>query len=203
MPPKTATRCAYHEAGKRCPRNGAGNPPLCPRHLSLVKKAQEPRAPVTIVSDLLSDFLQGKPINRDATIGAVQEMFRQWEGNLGGDYRPPVDNGRSENQTHTRPFDAREMFREWTQRTAGQGRQRQQGPQPNDEEQQRRLAIDKARRALGFPLNTAISEDAIKKRHRELAKKWHPDLGSAADRTMREAKMRDVNAAVDVLMAAL
>lgn len=201
MPPKTATRCAYHEAGKRCPRNGTGNPPLCPRHLSLVKKAQEPRAPVTIVGDLLSDFLQGKPINRDATLGAVQEIFRQWEGNLGGDYRPPVDNGQSESQVHGRPRDPRVIFQEWAQRMAGHGRQ-QSAPQP-DEEQQRRVVVNKARRTLGFPLNIAVSEDAIKKRHRELAKKWHPDLGGAAERPVREAKMRDINAAVDVLMAAL
>lgn len=201
MPPKTATRCAYHEAGKRCPRNGVGSPPLCPRHKALVKKAQESRAPTTIIGDLVSDFLQGKPINREAIFGAVQEMSREWQGGIGGDYRPPVDNGQSENQTHTRQRDPRAVFREWAQRMAGQGRQH--SAPPPDDEQQRRVVVNKARRTLGFPLNTAVSEDAIKKRHRELAKKWHPDLGSAADRTMREAKMRDINAAVDVLMAAL
>jgi hypothetical protein len=48
---------------------------------------------------------------------------------------------------------------------------------------------------LGFSPGERLTTDMVKKRHRELARQHHPDVGGST------AKMQDINRAVDELMA--
>lgn len=50
---------------------------------------------------------------------------------------------------------------------------------------------------LGFAVGQQITVADVKKRHRELARKHHPDRGGSV------AKMQEINQAVDALMATL
>lgn len=50
---------------------------------------------------------------------------------------------------------------------------------------------------LGFAAGQRLTADIVKKRHRDLARKHHPDRGGSV------AKMQEINAAVDAIMATL
>lgn len=76
---------------------------------------------------------------------------------------------------------------------------RQQVPEDPEVEfnRQQAAAAVRARQVLGFAASEPLTVDSVRKRHRELAKKHHPDRGGQL------AKMQEVNAAVDVLMGSL
>lgn len=59
-----------------------------------------------------------------------------------------------------------------------------------------------ARGILGFEPDEAITEEAIKTRRRELARVWHTDNAAGKVDPTREAMMRKINAAADLLLAA-
>lgn len=61
-----------------------------------------------------------------------------------------------------------------------------------------------AKRVLGFDgVYLALTEDDIKKRRRDLSRKHHPDLAgrNEVDRKRREAKLKEINHAADLLLA--
>lgn len=193
-----APRCTFKEGGRRCPRNGDGNPPLCPPHRIAVLRAAQPKSPAEVIADAAINFLQGKPINRDATLGAVEDLASQWSG-MGADYRPDMFDGAGEDRTHRRAQAGADSAAPWwveqlKQHKAQAGRQRPQPAPQQDPKIAERIA---ARQTMGFQPSDQLTEEAIKDRKKLLARKHHPDRGGSVER------MSAINAAADVLLEAL
>lgn len=192
-PKRAVTRCAFKEGGRRCPRNGHGSPPFCRPHQLAMMEAARPRSPVDVITESFVNFLSGKPVNREATIGAAENLYDQWRG-MGADYRPDVGAGESESSAHRRARNGQQQQQSWADAFGGQ---RQARPQVNPEEEALARARAAARQVMGFAAGQVLSGDDIRDRKRSLAKKHHPDRGGSAQ------KMAAVNDAADVLMAEL
>lgn len=178
-------RCSYKEGNHRCVKNATivviGQQAFCRAHAMVVMNAATPRANVESVvhkaadmaGDLLRDFLDGRPINRQKVASALNDFASQA---------------------------ARDYAAGYYQGSADPGRARARRPRPQQEpdpEAERRQAITAARAALGFSPTETISREQLKTRHRELAKKHHPDRGGSLER------MQAVNAAVETLESTL
>jgi len=193
MPKIKHPRCTYTEGGRRCPYPGEGSPALCSPHRIALATAARPRPPSEVLASTLVDLLQGKAINREATIGAVQDLAEQWTGMAGG-YRPEVFDGESEASAHRRAQSGTPRW--WPGAgAAAAGGQRPPAPPPIDPEIEKRRI---ARQVLGFAQSEPLTEAMIKDRRRALNKKHHPDrTGGSPER------VAIINDAADVLLAAL
>ncbi len=185
---RSGQRCVFVEpGGRRCQRNGFGDPPLCracriaAEELARSRPAGMPRS---ALGDLLESLLHGKKIDPRTFVGAAAEVF-------GGYVRyraTTVDaNGR---RTTTGGAGA------WP--FGGTPDPRQTPPPRVDPEiTARRRAQIAARKTLGFDVAETLDRDKIKTRQRELARKHHPDLpGGSTER------MAAINAAADLLVQA-
>lgn len=197
MPPRTRTpRCSYKEGARRCPYDGEGDPPLCKAHRLAIAEAAKPRPPAHVLLDSLTDFLQGNPINREATIGAAEAFLNQWVAGIGGNYRPDVSAGGSEDSVHRRAQSG--AGRPWYWNIPHMGGPRQQpSPQAPDPQIELQKARAAARQVMGFGPREPLDEAKIKMRHRELVKRHHPDRGGSTK------KMATINTARDVLIESL
>lgn len=178
-------RCVYREGPKQCPRNGTGNPILCKPHRQLMMS--EMRTERSPLADLFRKFATGKPVSRDDLFNAGEQIFGKkldpsmfdFDGMSGAEVQEKVA----------------ETIR---QQAKARGAKAPPRPPPRKitaKEQE----ILKAKRVLGFDgVLLLLNADIIKARHRELAKKFHPDRPGGST-----AKMQEVNAAVDVLMASV
>lgn len=175
---RSSTQCSYREGGRRCPYHGSGEPALCAPHRLALEAASRPRSPMERLGGAVIDFLQGTPINRNDTLGAVQEIFQQWSGTVGGQWHPPV--GQPPPGSGSRP--------PWGP-PPGMGGRRTEDP---DLER-----VRAARRIMGFAESEPLTEEKISQRKRQLAKKHHPDRGGSAE------TMTAVNRSADILIAAL
>ncbi len=184
MPPRAHRRlkCCYREGARRCPRDGAGNPPLCPAHQIAVQEASRPRRPSEVIAQAVVNFLQGKPINVEATIGAADTLIGQ---GIGVGYPPDDPDGNG----HARP---RFVPPWWTAANPSP-----RPPPPPDPRVEARRAELAARQVLGFAASEPLTADLIKDRKKRLARRYHPDHGGS------DAKMQGINAAADVLMESL
>lgn len=82
--------------------------------------------------------------------------------------------------------------------TSRRYRRQESPPEPEPAPAPEDPAIEReARRVLGFGPGDMITADLLKGRHRELAKRHHPDRGGSL------ARMQQINSAVDVLAAKL
>lgn len=171
-------RCTYHEGKRRCPFDGIGQPSLCESHRSLLEhEARSAEAPKSPLGNLLSDLLAGKRISRQRIQGAfrqtVETVFQ--EGTRGVQMPPPG-------------------AWQWRGDPPPQGH-RDPGPPPVDPEVEAQL---RARAVLGFTPDQPLTVADVKRRQKELAKRWHPDRkGGSAQ------KMAAINDATDVLVAYL
>lgn len=183
MPPGRSDRCVFKQGRLRCRNRGTGDPPLCEAHLIVVAETTRPRQPAEVLLESLGNFLSGKPINAEATIGAAKTIFEAWAigGGVADGYYPPVNGGPGPSWI---PGGA------W--RPSGRG---SQAPDPIAA-QRRRVEIE-ARSVLGFGPNEPLTEEAIKDRRRTLAKRNHPDAGGSAK------QMAIINDAADVLIESL
>lgn len=197
MPKATrAPRCTFKESGRRCPRDGQGNPPLCAPHRIAVARAAIPKSPVEVIADAAFNFLQGKPINRDATLGAVEDIASQWSG-MGADYRPDMFDGAGEDQANRRAqAGAGAATPWWVEQVRAHRQQRQAPPQPPPPDPNV-VMLREARQTMGFSPGDALTEERIKDRKKALARKHHPDRGGSVER------MSAINAAADVLLESL
>lgn len=202
-PSRRRKRCCYFIDGKRCTRDGNGNPPMCFGCRRMLINVAQQRRPVSILAEAMADFLSGKPINKEATIGAAEEAFAQWTQNLGAQYRPDIRAGESESSAHRRAQPGPSSFPWWEGAgifggQPGQPQQaRRQAPRVDPEQQRIAAAELEARRVMGFAESERLDEDTIKRRHRELSKRYHPDRGGSTE------KMAVVNNAADVLRQSL
>lgn len=190
MPPGSK-RCTYKEGTRRCPYDGEGDPLLCKAHHMAIMAAARVKPPARVLLESLNDWLSGNPINREATIGAAEDFLSQWVGNLGGEYRPDMTGGGSEDSVHRR---AQPGSRPWNWNIPHRSSQR---PEPPDPQRDLIRARQAARQVMGFGPEEPLDETKIKARHRELVKKHHPDRGGST------RKMAIINAARDVLVEAL
>lgn len=200
-----ALRCTYKEGNRRCPYDGDGEPSLCKAHRIALAEVMRPKAPARVLLETLGDWLQGKPINREATIGAAEDFLNQWAGTLGSEYRPDMFDGASEDHVHQRAQSGQGRPWYWNiahaaaQGQAGHaGQARQSPPGPDQDLIRARVA---ARQVMGFAPRERLDAEMIKRRHRELVRKNHPDRHPGRPEFHR--KMAAINAANDVLVAEL
>ncbi len=190
-----ARKCTYRENGRRCPFTGEGNPALCRAHQIALQEASRPKRPFEVVADAFVNFLQGKPINTEATIGAVDTLLGQWGSGMGADYRPDVEAGEGEDSVHRGGGRPRGAAPWSTWREAGQG------PRPGhadpEAEERRRIELA-ARQVMGFTASEILTEDQIRDRKKTLARRFHPDRrGGSLE------QMKTVNAAADILLQSI
>lgn len=187
MPPKKqpkprAFRCAYVEGRQQCRREGTGNPPLCDAHrVVLEAETDRPIRPGERLVGLLSNVLRGKKISDEQVHAGVEDFVDMFSRSSGDPAHDPI-------------AAARARAAEFIRRTQGGGARRQAPPQPP---RPRRPAGPDPRVVLGFGPGDKLTPDDVKKRHRELARKHHPDRGGSV------ARMQEINAAVDQLLATL
>jgi hypothetical protein len=173
-----------------------------------VAQAARPRSPVEVLTEAAVDFMSGRPINKEATIGAAESFFAQWSGSMGADYRPDMFDGARESTVHQRaqsgPASGAWYHAIFGGAAGPRTRQHGQPPPPPDQDVQRARQILTCRQILGFTPTEPLDEDKIKMVHRRLVRKNHPDYKrTPAERARADAKMRDINNARDVLLAAL
>jgi hypothetical protein len=140
-----------------------------------------------VLAGALDNFLAGKPINVEATVGAAAGLFDRWGigGGIAAGYHPDVMAGERESSVHSRAARGR-PWQPWN----GADANPPQVPGPTPEELE-------GRRIMGFTSREVLTEEGIKDRKRQLAKKLHPDRGGSVER------MAQVNHAADVLLASL
>jgi len=143
------------------------------------------------ISGTLIDFLQGQPINKDDTLGAVQEIFHQWSGTLGSAYHPTVGANERESSVHQRAQSGQTREPNWAPPPGAGGRRAEVDP----EIARARAA---ARQVMGFSPSDILTEELIARRKRQLARRYHPDRQGGSVR-----KMAEVNNAADILVASL
>lgn len=214
MPPASRARarrpaqCVFKEGGRRCIRNGEGNPALCRAHRIAAQVAAEQAQPrystaFQQVSELFDDILQGRGVDKkkvgDMVGQAINDFAEQW-GMGGGytDYHPPLTDDANVDDAPGGP-------RGRQQRRAARGGFR---PPPgfrwppgwfNDEAPidpelaELEAAAKQARVVLGFGPAEVLTPEILKTRFRALALKHHPDRGGSPDR------MKSITAANDVL----
>jgi hypothetical protein len=144
------------------------------------------------VADAFVNFLQGRPINAEATIGAVDSLIGQWSGN---NYHPEVGTGETEDSVHRRDRGGAPSGRGqrpwWAPGPA-------EGPTADDGYAQQRRTERAARQVMGFTASEVLTADQIKDRKKTLAKRFHPDRPSGSTE-----KMIAVNRAADTLLESL
>lgn len=186
-------------------RNGTGTPgaELCRAHKIAMADAAAGahRAPnINVggtfqkVSEIFEDFLQGKPFNKQKVATAIDDLIGQW-GMGGGyaNYQPPepgVDLGDD-------GFDPATGNGHTRRPPPGWARDDQARAQSDHERREREVAAAKARVVLGFGPRELVTRDILRARHRQLAKKHHPDRGGSLER------MQLINAAVTAMEAVL
>lgn len=173
-----ALRCAYVEGRQRCRRGGTGNPPLCEAHrLVLEDEAVRPQRPGEKLVGLLGRVLRGQRVSDDHLYAGLEDFAEMFSQPPGAHPRSPVDAARARTQ---------DFFR----RQAGA----RQAPPPRP---RKPTGLD-PRVVLGFAAGQKVTAAEVKARHRELARRHHPDRQGGS-----VARMQEVNAAVDQLLATL
>ncbi|HEY4266703.1 MAG TPA: J domain-containing protein [Galbitalea sp.] len=192
MPSRDVNQCCYKEGRRRCRKNGTGNPPLCNAHrIAFAEQLAPEHAADPTLGDLASEFLNGGRISLDDAVRAATGWVMG--GNYGRFY-PPTDATRPPRVTHTaspwQNMSPDEILHDLRQGVRSQSPPPPKPP-PRDPLEQKRK---EARVVLGFAPNDELDAQRIRRRHRELAMRHHPDRGGSV------AKMAKINAAVDVLL---
>lgn len=142
---------------------------------------QEERSPMEDLGELVSDFLSGQRINVADVVNIFTQAF-PLGGHMASGYAPPMGG-------HAIPPDGNGV-------RYGQAQQQRWSqpdpPPPIDHEAE--LEKQKARATLGFMPQEPLNAEIIRKRHRELMKRHHPDRGGSV------ARMAAINAARDTLL---
>lgn len=174
--PARAPRCAYVESRRRCGRPGTGNPPLCEAHrIVLDDEAARPERPGEKLVGLLGRVLRGQKVNDDHLYAGIEDFVDMFSQPVGAPPHSPVEAARA----RTRDFLRRAQAKA------------QPPPRP------RKPAGPDPRVVLGFAIGQKVTAAEVKARHRELARRHHPDRGGSL------SKMQEINAAVDQILATL
>lgn len=190
---KRLDQCVRKENGRRCVRSGTGKPPLCRAcriaFTEEARRAQQPQGPArrvaNVAASIFDDLLSGRPLDRGKVASAINEFAWTMGGGF-TDYHPDIDGGAQGGDG---------VDTEYTP-PPGTGWHREEAPRQRVDPNAIR-AQQNARNTLGFGPSDLLTEDLIKDRRRQLAKRHHPDRGGSITR------MQAVNDACDVLMATL
>jgi hypothetical protein len=182
MPPGKYKRCTYIERGDRCRRKGTGSPALCEAHRIVIEQeAARPRRPGEHIVGVVMGALFGSRPSDDELMEAAEEAAAL----LGLRYHE----------------DARRRAAAAFKAATMRARERAQGargrappPPPREKPPQ---GVD-PRSILGFAPRETLTPEIVKKRYRELARKYHPDRPGGST-----ARMIEINAAVDQLLATM
>lgn len=198
---KQSTRCTFVQNNRRCPYDGEGMPRLCAAHRLVIQQAAKPRPPSTVLFDAAVNFLQGRPINQEATLGAAEELLSRWTG-MGSDYHPPIVGNESEGDAHRRAQSGDPSVVWWT-RFQARARQAGRPPAPDPAVAALREHRRAARIVMGFTPLAVLDIDTVKRRHRELVRANHPDHRGRTPEQVSAATKRTaaINNANDILVA--
>lgn len=181
-------------------RNATGASPYCRAHevvmQSEIAKAESKGSLADIATSAIRDMFAGRKIDSNKVAQDLTEAI--WEsGGSFGEFRPDVGDVDWETmfqQARERVHAARGAYQQHRQQGSGQ---RQRPPSEDPEHVQRMRAVQAARATLGFGPRDAITKEILKARHRELAKRHHPDRGGSLER------MKIINSAVDLIAGTL
>lgn len=176
--PARAPRCAYIERGQRCRRAGTGNPPLCEAHRIVIEaEAARPARPGERLVGLIGRAFRGQKITDESIYSGIEDLVGMFSQPPGSPHDPVAA--------------ARARAAEFIRRAKAEGfpppRPRKPKPPPGPD----------PRIVLGFASGQKLTKDEVKRRHRELARRHHPDRGGSV------AKMQEVNRAVAEILATL
>lgn len=194
-PRKKTGRCAYRESqGHRCPRQGTGNPYLCAQHREIAAAEMGTHH----IREAVDGLASGARVKASTLMGALGELVGMFTGGVrpqpatspAGPLFPPWS---FSNPPHPHPNDPMASVRAQMEADA-----RARAEEAADVLRERMRETVAARNELGFAPGDQLTLEIIKQRQRSLAKKYHPDRkGGSLEKMIR------VNAAVDVLVAAL
>lgn len=207
MPPKSHRRpqCQWTEEGRRCIRDvQSKESPFCRPHMIEAARAQQraqtaaARAPSSSpLGNLINDFFAGKPFDPSTVGQALHDIGWNLGGIFGGQasYSPPIDH-----DPRGSPFHAG-----FYQQGGGRQQQQQYQEPPPQQPQVDPAAIQRARAELGFGPRDRLTEDVIKERRKQLARKFHPDLAGPDEKKRRHhtERMKTINEAADVLFGTI
>lgn len=187
------SRCSIASGnGRRCVRNGYGNPPICQDHARVISEqhAQAGFRTDGAVADTIRATMNGKRVNPTTVVDAIAELFGYFAASAPKTHQP---------QPQSSPFNVMDELRRAAEaaRLRAARAQAQQHAQQAPPPPQAPSATLLARRVMGFGGNEKLTVDMIKDRKRELAMKHHPDRGGSLE------KMQAINNAADVLLASL
>jgi hypothetical protein len=131
---------------------------------------------------LLGRVLRGQKVHDDHLYGGIEDFVDMFSRPPGSPPHNPIDAARAR---------AQDFLRRAQQAQAGRR------PPPPPPRASNAANLEHARDVLGFPIGQKLTVADIKKRHRELARKHHPDRGGNV------RSMAAVNHAVDQLLADL
>lgn len=146
----------------------------------LEDEAERPQRPGEKIVGLLGRVLRGQKVNDDHLYAGIEDfvdMFSRGQGDVPHD---PI-------------AAARARAAEFLRRAQAQHGHVPPPPRPRP----RKPPGPDPRVVLGFAAGQKVTAAEVKARHRELARKHHPDRGGSV------ARMQEVNAAVDQLLATL
>lgn len=178
-------------------RNATGPSGMCRAHELVARDAarqtEERGGFLDSAFAVFDDLVAGRGVNREKVARAINEGI--WE--IGGGYtrfHPDLENvDFTESTGGAAPGATRERFRQAARNAASWFREEAPPPPDPPAEIERRRRVGAARAALGFGPAEPITADALRARHRELAKRHHPDRGGSV------ARMQEINSAVDIL----
>jgi len=175
------------EGPRRCRRNGTGNPALCGAHRDAIGASAAPA--VSPFASILDSLFRGRPLQAGAVEGATIAAVERLIG------RKLTNAELEQARTHGFAYFA-------AQRPPGSPPPPGQAPPPGYRNQEKAAAerarvIGRARKTLGFTAREHLDRDIIKARHRDLARKHHPDKGGSLER------MQAINAAVATLLGSV
>jgi hypothetical protein len=192
-------KCTYIlRSGKKCPKTGEGNPPLCNKHYNDMLDAEEEDAeddgppdgagffdPRTMeyveeVVEIVVEHPKVQGVFNRAT--SIIDRFanivdRATTGRRAPDEPPPPNREERRDQRHQRQ----------------QQRQQHRPPPPQDD---KATQLRDAFMVFGWDGRRTYTEVEVKKRKQELARVYHPDLSSSGSAEM----MKRINSAADTLI---
>lgn len=183
QPRRRSKRCSINDGSGRCRRDGTGDPPICQRHRDQIGTPSP-------LGQMFDAVISGQRPSK-ATI--EDAMFQMAEGLFGIKMSP---------QERARAAAAGEAA--WRGRSSrpssspprsGASSEPEPPPGPSPQE------LKRARATFGFLSSDTVTSELLKKRYRELARKWHPDLyvGNPAKHKIALERMTAINAAMDLL----